>query len=153
MKPLVARRIVIGLAWTAGLGVVGFAIYAWRPSLPQIEPPAPESFAPARVLRGSQLAALGNCAACHTAPGGEPLAGGRAMSTPFGTIHSTNITPDPANGIGNWSEAAFQRAMRKGIGRDGRPLYPAFPYDHFTLVSDSDNSDLYAFLMTRQAAS
>ena len=72
------------------------------------------------------------------------------VPTPFGTIYSTNITPDPETGIGRWSEAAFQRAMREGVDREGNHLYPAFPYDHFTLVSDEDNSALYAYLMTRE---
>ena len=71
------------------------------------------------------------------------------MRTPFGTIYSTNITPDPDTGIGRWSEAAFRRALREGVSRDGRQLYPAFPYDHFTLASDQDDQALYAYLMTR----
>jgi mono/diheme cytochrome c family protein len=102
------------------------------------------------VKRGARLAAAGNCIACHTAPGGKSFAGGLALPTPFGTIYSTNITPDQETGIGRWSEAAFIRALRKGVDREGRHLYPAFPYDHFTLVSDDDDRALYAYLMTRQ---
>ncbi len=71
------------------------------------------------------------------------------MKTPFGVIYSTNITPDPKSGIGAWSEAAFARAMHEGVGRDGSHLFPAFPYDHFTKVSDEDVKAIYAFLMTR----
>ncbi len=100
--------------------------------------------------RGLILAQIGNCNVCHTAPGGEPYAGGLGLQTPFGTIYSTNITPEPETGIGDWSEAAFSRAMREGVDRRGRHLYPAFPYDHFTLVSDEDNRALYAFLMSRE---
>jgi mono/diheme cytochrome c family protein len=78
------------------------------------------------------------------------------MHSPFGTIYSTNITPDPETGIGRWSEEAFQRAMRKGVRADGAHLYPAFPYDRFTIVTADDNRALYAYLMSlppvRQAA-
>ena len=72
------------------------------------------------------------------------------VPTPFGTIYSSNITPDAETGIGRWSEAAFRRAMRSGVDRDGQHLYPTFPYDHFTNVSDEDDRALYAYLMTRQ---
>ncbi|TAI64830.1 cytochrome c [Bradyrhizobium sp. Leo170] len=102
----------------------------------------------AAVRRGASLALLGDCATCHTAPGGLPYAGGLAMPTPFGTIYSTNITPDPETGIGRWSEQAFIRALRSGVDREGRHLYPAFPYDHFTRVSDDDAKALYAFFMS-----
>ncbi len=150
MKTFVTRRFVIRLLWILGIAVVGFLAYAWRSSIPPVDAPAAESFDTQSIKRGAQLAALGDCATCHTAPGGETFAGGRAVLTPFGTIYSTNITPDPTTGIGRWSEAAFQRAMREGVDRGGDNLYPAFPYDHFTLVSDADSAALYAFIMTRQ---
>jgi nicotinate dehydrogenase subunit B len=105
----------------------------------------------ATIERGRQLAALGNCGGCHTAPGGAPYAGGRAIETPFGTVHSTNLTPDPATGIGRWSFSAFQRAMREGVSQDGRHLYPAFPYTAFTRIGDDDLNALYAYLMSRPA--
>jgi mono/diheme cytochrome c family protein len=127
------------------------AALAWRPAIDPVRRPAAQSFDPALVKRGGELAALGNCATCHTPPGGRPFAGGLAVPTPFGTIYSTNITPDEATGIGTWSEAAFRRALHEGVDRGGRHLYPAFPYDHFTLVSERDVSALYAFLMTRDA--
>jgi mono/diheme cytochrome c family protein len=107
-------------------------------------------FDPALVSRGARLAAIGNCATCHTSRDGRPFAGGLALATPFGTIYSTNITPDPETGIGRWGEADFLRAMHEGIDRAGHDLYPAFPYDHFTLVSDEDVGALYAFIMTRE---
>ena len=122
---------------------------AWRPAIDPVRSPAPGSFDPALVKRGGELAAIGNCATCHTVPGGRPFAGGLAVPTPFGTIYSTNITPDERTGIGTWSEEAFRRAVWEGVDRGGRHLYPAFPYDHFTLISDRDVSALYAFLMTR----
>jgi mono/diheme cytochrome c family protein len=108
------------------------------------------SFAPDLVKRGSELAALGYCASCHTAETGKPFAGGRPLATPFGTIYGTNITPDTETGIGLWSQTAFNRAMRDGVDRAGRDLYPAFPYDHFTKLTDEDLGALYAFSMTRQ---
>jgi nicotinate dehydrogenase subunit B len=88
---------------------------------------------------------------CHTAKGGPSLAGGRALETPFGTIFSTNITSDPETGIGRWTRDAFVRAMREGVAQDGAHLYPAFPYDHFSRLTDPDLDALYAFLMTRPA--
>jgi mono/diheme cytochrome c family protein len=150
MKTFVTRRLVSRLLWVLGVLAVGFVVYAWRSSVPPIESPAADSFDTGSVQRGAQLAALGDCATCHTAPGGETFAGGRSVVTPFGTVYSTNITPDPATGIGHWSQAAFQRAMREGVDREGDHLYPAFPYDHFTLVNDADSAALYAFVMTRQ---
>ncbi|SHN72764.1 c-type cytochrome [Bradyrhizobium erythrophlei] len=145
-------RIIAGAVIVALIGgaVAAFAV-AWRPAIDQINPPAPQSCDPALVKRGRDLAAIGNCSDCHTAPGGKTLAGGLAVPTPFGAIYSSNITPDPDSGIGRWSEAAFQRAMRSGVDRGGHHLYPTFPYDHFTNVSDEDDHALYAFLMTRTA--
>ncbi len=104
------------------------------------------------VARGAWLAAIGNCASCHTAASGATFAGGRPLSTPFGAIYATNITPDPETGIGRWSASDFLRAMHEGVGKDGRELYPAFPYDHFSHVADEDVNAIYAFLMTRDPA-
>jgi mono/diheme cytochrome c family protein len=129
--------------------VTAFAI-AWRPAIAAIDPPAPRSFDAALVKRGRDLAAIGNCNDCHTVRGGKSFAGGLPVPTPFGTIYSSNITPDAETGIGRWSEAAFRRAMRSGVDRDGQHLYPTFPYDHFTNVTDEDDQALYAYLMTRQ---
>ena len=139
----------IGFCLLVALGVAIFVFAAWRPAIAPVESPSAGNFAPDLARRGAQLAAIGNCDVCHTVAGGKPFAGGRAVPTPFGTIFSTNITPDRDTGIGRWSEAAFQRAMREGVRRDGQYLYPAFPYDHFTLVSDDDDRALYAFLMTQ----
>ena len=127
-----------------------FVIIAWRTEIAPVEPPQRAAFDAALVSRGAQLAAIGDCVACHTAPEGRPYAGGFPLRTQFGTIYGTNITPDPQTGIGHWSEAAFTRAMREGVDRQGRHLYPAFPYDHFTLLGDDDIRALYAFLMTRE---
>ena len=107
------------------------------------------SFDAALIARGAQLSAIGNCVSCHTKPGGKSFAGGLALATPFGTIYSTNITPDIEAGVGAWTEADFLRAMHEGVDRAGRNLYPAFPYDHFARVTDDDVKAIYAFIMTR----
>jgi mono/diheme cytochrome c family protein len=138
---------IIGVVVLAG-AAAGFAV-TWRPSIAAIDPPAPASFDPVLVKRGRELAAIGNCNDCHTVRGGKSFAGGLPVPTPFGTIYSSNITPDAATGIGRWPEEAFRRAMRSGVNRDGQHLYPTFPYDHFTNVTDQDDAALYAFLMTR----
>src|SRR5258705_9946155 len=101
-----------------GGAAAAFAI-VWRPAIAAIEPPVPQSFDAALVKRGRDLAAIGNCNDCHTVRGGKAFAGGLPVQTPVGTIYSSNITPDAETGIGRWSEAAFRRAMRSGVDRDG----------------------------------
>lgn len=147
------RKIMIGALAVAGIAAVGAFVVAWRPQLAEITTPARAMFDPAIVKRGRELAALGNCNDCHMARDGKPFAGGLPVPTPFGTIYSANITPDPETGIGRWSEQAFARAMRSGVSRDGAHLYPTFPYEHFTNVSDDDNRALYAYMMTRTPVS
>ncbi len=102
---------------------------------------------PDLINKGEYLAHLGDCVACHTAPGGKSFAGGLDMKTPFGIIHSTNITPDVATGIGAYTFEDFDRAMRRGVARDGHNLYPAMPYPSFAKISQDDMRALYAFLM------
>lgn len=102
------------------------------------------------IARGRYIATAGDCAACHTAPGGAPYAGGLAVPTPFGTIVSTNITPDRETGIGAWTNAQFARAVRHGIAPGGRHLYPAMPYPAYTIMTDKDIADLRAYLATIQ---
>ena len=132
--------------------VVSIAALAlpWR-SIAPIARPDPSTYSAATIARGQQLAALGDCAVCHTQANGAINAGGRAIETPFGIIYSTNITPDPETGIGAWSYPAFERAMREGIHRDGKHLYPAFPYNHFAKTTDADLQALYAYLMAQPA--
>ncbi len=101
--------------------------------------------APEQVERGRYLALAGDCVACHTATGGAAFTGGLAMETPIGRIYSTNITPDPQTGIGAYTEGDFARAVRKGIARDGRHLYPAMPYPSFARITDADIGALYAY--------
>lgn len=108
------------------------------------------AFSPELIAKGKTLYDLGDCTVCHTKKGGTVNAGGFAFVTPMGTIYSTNITPDPTYGIGRWSFAAFERAMREGVNQQGEYLYPAFPYTSFTHTSDTDLRALYAYLMTRE---
>ncbi|MGH8779837.1 molybdopterin cofactor-binding domain-containing protein [Paraburkholderia sp.] len=138
----------LGALAAGAAGWLGAWSIAPAPIAP-IAPPLASSFAPDLIARGKLLAAAGDCAVCHTATRGVPNAGGRPLETPFGIIYSTNITPDSQTGIGNWSLEAFTRAMRNGIHRDGRHLYPAFPYTAFQNVSDDDMKALYAYLMAQ----
>src|SRR5262245_53202934 len=142
-------RILFAILIVIVLAAVGFFAWAWEPAIAVGPSPDKSTFDRELVQRGAELAALGNCNVCHTTASGKPFAGGRALPTPFGTIYASNITPDPDTGIGQWSEAAFTRAMREGVDRSGRHLYPAFPYDHFTRLTDDDVKALYAFMMTR----
>ena len=98
--------------------------------------------------RGAYLVAVGDCIACHTSIGGAPFAGGRAIETPFGTVVSSNITPHPQTGIGSWSREDFWRALHEGRAKDGRLLYPAFPYPNFTRVTREDADAMFDYLRT-----
>ena len=149
-NPFVKRRSAIAgvAAACAAIAGVAAAVLPWR-SLPPIARPDPSAYSAATIAKGQQLAALGNCAGCHTDINGVINAGGRPLETPFGIVYSTNITPDPDTGIGSWSYPAFERAMREGIHRDGRHLYPAFPYNHFAKTTDADIQALYAYLMAQ----
>src|SRR5579863_458050 len=100
------------------------------------------------VKRGEYLARAGDCIACHTADKARPFAGGVPISTPFGTIYTPNITPDPNTGIGRWTDADFVRAMHEGIGKSGERLYPAFPYPEYTRVAERDVLAIRAYLNT-----
>ncbi len=105
----------------------------------------------AAVQRGEVLFKAADCAACHTdvKGGGQPLAGGRPLATPFGLFYAPNITPDREHGIGGWSEAQFHDALRRGIADEGDSLFPVLPVTSFTGMSDHDIADLYAYLETR----
>lgn len=131
---------LVGVAVASALLVAGVG---WS----QIEPPgSPEGAS--SVERGRYLAVVGDCEGCHTAPGGAPLAGGLALNTPFGTLYSTNITPDGDTGIGGWSRAQFRRALKEGKAAGGRNLYPAMPYTYYAHVTDADVDALYDYLRT-----
>jgi nicotinate dehydrogenase subunit B len=152
-NPLARHRGMLGgvAALCAAVAGVAAALLPWPRAIAPIARPDASVYSAATLARGERLAALGDCAVCHTRLGGIVNAGGRALETPFGMVYSTNITPDPATGIGTWSYPAFERAMREGIHRDGRQLYPAFPYNHFANTSDADMQALYAHLMAQPA--
>ncbi|MEY2890992.1 MAG: hypothetical protein RJA98_900 [Pseudomonadota bacterium] len=137
--------------WLSVLLLLAIACWAqWRtqlrPAGSALHTPVAFNSTPQLVAQGALLARAGNCAACHTTRGGAPLAGGRAILTPFGAVYGGNLTPDRATGLGAWSADDFWRALHHGESRDGRWLSPAFPYPHFTRVSRSDSDALYAYL-------
>jgi mono/diheme cytochrome c family protein len=145
MKP---RTLVISAAVAAGLIVIAAGVIAWLNVRGEEPPPAAEVRAPmntAAIERGAYLARAGNCAACHTDRGGRPFAGGKGIATPFGTVYASNLTPDGETGMGRWSPAEFWRALHHGRSRDGRLLYPAFPYPDYTLVTREDSDALFAY--------
>ena len=146
---MTGRSIVSGVSAIAAVIAVVAAFLLRKPEIGPIEAPKATTFNLDLVTRGAEIAAIGNCVVCHTKQNGAAYAGSRALPTPFGTVYSSNISPDQETGIGRWSEEAFRRALRDGVDRIGRHLYPAFPYDHFTHLTDYDIHALYAFMMTR----
>jgi mono/diheme cytochrome c family protein len=131
-------------------GATARLLYPSDDALPPAGAPLPVA---EQVARGAYLARAGDCMACHTVRGGTPYAGGRALQTPFGDVVSPNITPDRQAGIGAWSADEFWRALHNGKSRDGRLLYPAFPYTSYTRVTRADADALLAFLRTLPPAS
>lgn len=118
------------------------------PASARTDPPADAAL----LARGEYVAKAADCAGCHTAPkGGAPFAGGLGMGSPFGTIKTSNITPDPNYGIGRYTFEDFERAVRHGVAPGGKALYPAMPYPEFSKMSDEDLRALYAYLMQRVA--
>ena len=100
---------------------------------------------PALIQRGAYVAVEGDCAACHTDPGGQAFAGGLPIATPIGTVFTSNITPDKTTGIGTYTYGDFERAVRRGIRPDGNSLYPAMPFPSYAHISDADMQALYAY--------
>ncbi|MBI5131577.1 MAG: cytochrome c [Rhodopseudomonas palustris] len=140
---------ILSAALISGLSVAVAA--AQQPVTPPSAAPAPQ---PAKVptdsiiARGEYLARAGDCIACHTAPEGQTFAGSRAMKTPFGTIFTSNITPDPTTGIGKWTADQFYTMMHTGRSIDGSLLYPAMPFASYTKVTRDDSDAIFAFLMS-----
>ena len=112
-----------------------------------LAPPARAESASGTVARGEYLARAGDCVACHSAPGGKAFAGGLKMGTPLGAIFATNITPDIETGIGTYTVQDFDRAVRRGVAKDGRRLYPAMPYPSYANLTDEDVRALYDYFM------
>lgn len=102
---------------------------------------------PEQIKRGAYVAILSDCVACHTAEKGIPMAGGLPMGLPFGHIFTPNITPDKETGIGNYSLAQFDNAVRRGVAADGRRLYPAMPYPSYAKLTDDDIKAMYDYFM------
>ena len=142
--------------WLKAVGIVAAAVIVivaagvvWRlvdrdPEVSAEDVPS----TPELVARGRYLAQAADCTACHTTPGGEPFTGGLAFALPFGTIYSSNITPDRETGIGTWSDDDFVRALHQGIAKDGSHLYPAFPYTSYTALSRDDAVAIKAYLFS-----
>ena len=130
------RRVWSNLARVAALSVIGLVVLA-RSAAAQGD-----------ATKGEYLFRAAGCYACHTRPvsGARPLAGGRALETPFGTFYSPNITPDPDHGIGRWGLADFARALRLGEAPDGSHYFPAFPFPSYSGMRDRDLADLWAYL-------
>jgi len=135
---------LLGLALLVLVGALAFAL--WPTGTREVAAPAAADQA-ALVERGRYLADAGDCTACHTAKGGQPFAGGLPIASPIGTLYSTNITPDKATGIGDYTLNDFDRALRHGIAANGSSLYPAMPYPAYARISDSDLQALYAYFM------
>ena len=150
-RPRRLWRWVIGLGALAGIAIgVFISINLLRG---KTDGPVQVVNAPADVVaRGKYLAEAADCAACHTAPGGAPFAGGLAMPSGFGTIYATNITPDPDYGIGRWSADDFWRALHDGVRRDGQQLYPAMPYTSYRGMTREDSDAIYAYVMQLRPA-
>jgi mono/diheme cytochrome c family protein len=131
-------------------GIVASALYVFYDvSMHAEDKGAPSGpVTPALLARGEYLTRAADCAACHNAPNGKPLAGGLPFKLPFGTIYSTNITADRETGIGNWSDDDFVRALHRGVAPGGRNLYPAFPYTSFTAMSRDDALAIKAYLFS-----
>lgn len=141
---------IIKLVLAVSLLVAGLAALVWTLNVrDEVDVKAPMATAGASdslIARGAYLARAGNCMTCHTARGGQNYAGGRGIATPFGTVFTSNLTPDDKTGIGTWSSAHFWRAMHNGRSKSGRLLYPAFPYPSYTQVTREDSDAIFAYL-------
>ena len=141
---------IVKFALGTTLAVAGLAAAVWALNVrDEVDVKAPVAAAAAsdtQIARGAYLARAGNCMACHTARGGQSYAGGLGIATPFGTVFTSNLTPDDNTGIGSWSPAHFWRAMHNGRSKNGRLLYPAFPYPNYTHVTREDSDAIYAYL-------
>ena len=134
----IAPFVLVAIALVASPGVLAQGTKSRGPSATRV---------PAQT-DGEYLARAGDCIACHTARGGEPFAGGFEMPTPFGTLYTPNITPDPETGIGKWTADDFYRAMHDGKSKDGSLLYPAFPYPSYTKVTRADADAIFGYIQT-----
>jgi mono/diheme cytochrome c family protein len=147
------RALVRGALGIAAIGALLVALIAWL-NLRGEDPLTLDAAAPAsadQIARGAYLARAGNCMGCHTERGGAVYAGGRGVPTPFGTVFAPNLTPDKTSGLGDWTAAEFWRALHNGRARDGRLLYPAFPYPNYTRITRADSDAIFAYLRSLPA--
>jgi mono/diheme cytochrome c family protein len=159
------RYSLIGIAAILGVVLVGFLWFVmWAPHAMDFAGGSPVRLADYRsqdptgvppelkdaslIQKGEYLTRAADCAACHTAEGGAPYAGGRAFVLPFGTLYSTNITPDADTGIGKYSNANFLDAIHQGVGRNNSKLYPAMPFASYTYMTDADALAIKAYLFS-----
>lgn len=142
----ILAAVVIGVLVAAG---IFFGMFEKSVVAADIEQQLSADQMKALAQRGAYVAVAADCYACHTARDGAPWAGGMPFVTPFGTIYSTNISPDKENGIGNWTRAEFHRAVRDGVGKHGH-LYPAMPYASYRKMTTDDVDAVYAYLMNRE---
>lgn len=142
-RRIAAWLLVALLAWLLLSALMRF--FANRGPVQQVDA------TPQQIAQGRYLAAAADCAACHTAAGGAPFAGGVPLASPFGTIHGTNITPDPDTGIGRYTADDFYHALTEGETRDGHQLYPAMPYVSYKTMARTDSDAIYAYLMNLPA--
>ncbi|HEY0662516.1 MAG TPA: cytochrome c [Lysobacter sp.] len=142
-KRILAWLVLLVLVWL----LAGWLLRWWSHRGPMQQVDA----TPEQIARGRYLAAAADCAACHTAEGGAPFAGGVPLASPFGTIHGTNITPDPEHGIGRYTADDFFHALTEGEARDGHQLYPAMPYVSYRTMERADSDAIHAYLMNQPA--
>jgi mono/diheme cytochrome c family protein len=143
------NRSIKYLAPTVIVVAAGLAWFVNRVPFSPLENEVPPTPSPALIQRGEYVARLSDCVACHSVPNKAPFSGGLEMGTPMGSIFTTNITPDKETGIGNYSLADFDRAVRSGVAASGHRLYPAMPYPSYVKLSDDDVRALYAFFMNK----
>ena len=129
--------------------IIVIAVLWWRENRRYDGPVQQVTASTEQVARGRYLAQAADCAACHTASGGAPLAGGYPLETPFGTIYGSNLTPSADHGIGRWTKDDFFLALTQGVAPGGRHLYPAMPYTSYKGISRQDADDIYAYPLKR----
>jgi mono/diheme cytochrome c family protein len=142
-RNLIISSLILATTWVTWDNWGRFTFLSDAPQIEAIDTPTPHTLA-----QGEYLVRISGCVACHTNNGGEPLAGGRRIDTPFGPVFSSNLTPSPTHGIGAWTFANFQTALRWGRSRDGRLLLPAFPYNHTSVFTVNDMHAMFAWLQS-----
>lgn len=141
------RNLLLAVLAIAAILVAGFLYFmpGYLPTQPGKVEASPTT---QTITKGEYLARAGDCIACHTAPGGQQFAGGRAMATPFGSLYVPNVTPDDETGIGLWTSDDFYRMMHQGVARNGALMYPVMPFASYTKVTREDSDAIYAYMMS-----